>query len=94
MIRARHRVEGLAEHVPNLVGLDIRPSDAIPGPRFGKDARGRTPAIGSQFAGVRADSMWPMPGEAVLAAASRSLEQDNCSGFGPRRTAGHSRRSR
>ena len=80
VIRARHRVEGLAEHVPDLTGLDIRPSDAIPGPMFGKDARGRTPAIGSQFAGVRADSMADAR-RSGLAAASRSLEQDNCSGF-------------
>ena len=65
VVRANHRVEGLAEHVPDLTGLDIRPSDVISGPRFGKDGRGRPPAIGTQFAGVRADSMWPMPGEAA-----------------------------
>ena len=65
VVRGRHRVVNLAEHVPDLVALDVRPSDAIPGPRFGKDSRGRPPAVGTQFAGVRADSMWPMPGEAA-----------------------------
>jgi hypothetical protein len=62
VIRARHRVEGLG-NVPDLTGLDVRPSDAIPGPRFGKDEKGRPPVVGSQFAGIDADRAWPQPGE-------------------------------
>ena len=65
VVRACHRVEVLAGHVPDLTALDTRPSDAIAGPRFGKDGRGRPPAVGTQFAGIGAGSMWPMPGEAA-----------------------------